>query len=85
MHIKWRCFFFFTDDQPKIPPWEEEDGIYGIMVNIEKKILMNLVVLCSLLKEKSFFVTNYLSSSLSVADCPECEPHVHLGVKEGHR
>lgn len=32
-------FFLFTDDQPKIPPWEEEDGIYGIMVNIEKKII----------------------------------------------
>ena len=21
-----------ADDQPKIPPWEEEDGLYGIMV-----------------------------------------------------
>lgn len=31
----YKMAFFITDDQPKIPPWEEEDGIYGIMVNTE--------------------------------------------------
>lgn len=32
--ILWNDEWFdgFVDDQPKIAPWEEEDGIYGIMV-----------------------------------------------------
>ena len=30
-------YLSFTDDQPKIPPWEEDDGIYGIMVSTAQR------------------------------------------------
>lgn len=36
-YYTFKMAFSIADDQPKIPPWEEEDGIYGIMVNTEKK------------------------------------------------
>ena len=35
--------FVFLDDQPKIPPWEEEDGIYGIMVSY---LLQRILICC---------------------------------------
>lgn len=41
-YYTFKMAFSIADDQPKIPPWEEEDGIYGIMVNTEKKIINEL-------------------------------------------
>lgn len=47
-YYTFKMAFSIADDQPKIPPWEEEDGIYGIMVNTEKKLSMNLAMLLSM-------------------------------------
>ncbi|CAL1531334.1 unnamed protein product [Lymnaea stagnalis] len=38
MDSKFTIISHISDDQPKVPPWEEEDGIYGIMSRLVRNV-----------------------------------------------